>query len=255
MKQLLTLFTFLFLITSCQDNEDANSETCSEEVFCTLEFRSIVVTIKDKDEQPVQLDSYKVIRLDENKEIAVDPNYGNSHTGTYVIATDGTFTVNETIELQFIGFVNNQEVVRENYTVNEGCCHISLVSGDVDIKLPNSITSCGTKVIVDAGTFDTAPSDHIVINNVEINGDCLTINYSASGCSGSSWELKLVDSEMLTKSIPAQRSLRLSLKDNEACEAFITKEISFDITDLQLQGSSEVVLKIKDYSENISYTY
>jgi len=37
--------------------------------------------------------------------------------------------------LVFKGFIDNQEVVTANYVVTSDCCHVSLVSGNVEIIL------------------------------------------------------------------------------------------------------------------------
>jgi hypothetical protein len=42
--------------------------------------------------------------------------------------------------------------------------------------------------------------------------------------------------------MPYTIDLRLSLDNNESCEALITKEISFDIKDLQIEGENEIDL-------------
>ena len=62
------------------------------------------------------------------------------------------------------------------------------------------------------------------------------------------------DSEIILESIPPQRELRLSLKNEEACLAFITKEFTFDISSLRVDGN-QVQLKIVNADETILYEY
>ncbi len=120
-----------------------------------------------------------------------------------------------------------------------------------DIENSNN---CDFETIISAEQYGNAPSDQLSINSIEINGNCLKINFSSSGCSGDTWELKLIDSEAILKSNPPQRVLRLSLKNEEACLAYITKELTFDISNLQVDGK-KVQLNITNSEDNILYKY
>lgn len=115
-------------------------------------------------------------------------------------------------------------------------------------------SNCDQITIVSAEEYKTAPNDGITINSLEINGDCLKINFSSSGCDGHSWEIKLIDSEDILKSLPPQRNLRLSLKNTELCQRYITKELTFDITKLRVEGN-QVLLNITNYNDQILYKY
>ena len=115
-------------------------------------------------------------------------------------------------------------------------------------------TSCEQVTILNSELYLSAPSDELTINSLEINGDCLKINFSSSGCSGNSWELKLIDSEDVMESDPSQRNLRLSLKNEEMCEAYITKELTFDISNLRV-GGSRVKLNLTNSNKYILYEY
>lgn len=123
-----------------------------------------------------------------------------------------------------------------------------------DKESSNEEVKCDYQVIVNDVMYDTAASDFINIDNVEVLGDCLEITFSASGCSGDSWEVMLLAHEKVLYSNPAQRSIRLSLKNEEMCEAYITKTTSFNIEALQ-SGGNEVFLNLDNYEERISYTY
>ena len=82
----------------------------------------------------------------------------------------------------------------------------------------------------------------------------MKINFSSSGCNGDTWELKLIDSEDILESNPPQRNLRLSLKNEESCLAYITKELTFDISNLQVNGN-KVQLNLTNSDKNILYKY
>jgi len=117
-------------------------------------------------------------------------------------------------------------------------------------------TECDQITIVDAGLFDTAPDDGLAIQGVELQGDCLAITFSSSGCDGSRWVTKLIDSEAVLESFPVQRVLRLSLQNDEECDAVITRTLSFDLRPVQLEAYDRIILNIDGYEgERILYTY
>ncbi len=118
----------------------------------------------------------------------------------------------------------------------------------------NNSMACDLKTLISSEEYANAPSDQLTINSLKITENCLKINFSSSGCSGDTWELKLIDSEDIMESNPAQRNLRLSLKNGEACTAFITKELSFDISNLQIDGN-QVLLNITNSNDEILYKY
>ena len=82
----------------------------------------------------------------------------------------------------------------------------------------------------------------------------MEINFRAGGCDGDTWELKLIDSEEVFESDPPQRNLRLSLKNEELCEVYIERELTFDISNLQVNGN-RVQLNITNSDDEILYEY
>lgn len=114
--------------------------------------------------------------------------------------------------------------------------------------------NCDFKTIISGEQYVNAPDNQLVINSLDINDNCLKINFSSGGCEGNTWELKLIDSGDVMESNPPQRNLRLSLKNEELCEAYITKELTFDITNLKVNGN-KVQLNIINSDENILYEY
>ena len=114
--------------------------------------------------------------------------------------------------------------------------------------------NCDSGTIISAEQYSNAPADQLEINNLTINDNCLKINFSSGGCDGNTWELKLIDSGDIMESNPPQRNLRLSLKNEELCEAYITKELTFDISNLKVDGN-KVQLNIINSDENILYEY
>ena len=117
-----------------------------------------------------------------------------------------------------------------------------------------SPSDCDERIIISKSEYNNAPNDDLTINILEIKDNCLIINYSASGCSGDSWELKLIDAGDILESYPPQRNVRLSLKNDELCDAYLTREISFDITSIQLEVK-KLYLNIKNSGDQILYEY
>lgn len=118
----------------------------------------------------------------------------------------------------------------------------------------NDFSVCENQVIVSADEYVSAPDDLLTIINAQISGDCLKIKYGSSGCDGSTWELKLIDSGIILESSPPQRNLRLSIKNDELCDAYFEKEISFDISNLQVSGN-QVLLNLTNSGDQFSYNY
>jgi hypothetical protein len=114
--------------------------------------------------------------------------------------------------------------------------------------------NCDFETVISTEQHANAPSDQLTINSLAINDNCLKINFSSSGCDGDTWELKLIDSEVVLYSFPPQRNLRLSLKNEELCKAYITKELTFDISNVQVDGN-QVQLNITNGDESILYEY
>lgn len=115
-------------------------------------------------------------------------------------------------------------------------------------------SQCGFDTLISAEQFKNAPSDQLLISDLKIENNCLKISFSSGGCDGSSWELKLIDAGEIQESDPPQRNLRLSLKNEELCLAIVNRELSFDISNLQLEGN-RVQLNFANSDQRILYEY
>lgn len=124
-------------------------------------------------------------------------------------------------------------------------------SREAEPKLPEG---CYLKVTINNGQFKNGPSDALTIQDAKITGDCLNIRFGASGCDGKSWEVKLYDSGEVLYSDPPQRNIRLSLRNKEMCEAYLTREISFDVSALQVNGN-KLLLNLVNSGIRLEYTY
>ncbi|AXG70375.1 hypothetical protein KORDIASMS9_02614 [Kordia sp. SMS9] len=134
------IITSLFIATlliSCNNDDDSNSDC--ENVPCTTEFITIVISIKDQNQNPVALDSYEVINIETNEDMTILLSASGfeiaQQLGQYPLLDDGSLEANQERQVQFKGFINNQEVISSTYTVSTDCCHINLVSGTVELTL------------------------------------------------------------------------------------------------------------------------
>lgn len=117
-----------------------------------------------------------------------------------------------------------------------------------------NLKSCEQLTLISSELYANAPNDALTINSLEIDKDQLKIKFSSSGCDGGSWEVKLIDSGDIMESDPPQRNLRLSLKNEELCDAYFMKEFTFDISNLKVNGN-KVKLNITNSNKDILYEY
>lgn len=117
------------------------------------------------------------------------------------------------------------------------------------------VAYCGQSVVIDTDFFDSAVSDSYELLSVNLSDDCLTIEVSASGCDGESWSMVLVDSGSVAESSPEQRYLKFIFSNDEVCLAVFSQSRSFDLQNLQVEDSNEIVLNIDGFTEPITYTY
>ena len=130
---LLCIFTSS-VFTSCNDNDKSCQETA-----CTLIFVTINLTIVDQNQDPIVLDSYELINLETNTPITLSFSAAEltqfAQQGIYPVMDDLSMQENQQLNIQFRGFINNQEVITQDYTVAKDCCHVGLISGDTEVTL------------------------------------------------------------------------------------------------------------------------
>jgi hypothetical protein len=120
----------------------------------------------------------------------------------------------------------------------------------------NSVpTNCDALTLIDSFTYENAATSPYTINSAVLNDDCLVINISASGCDGNSWLIELLDSGGVSDSNPPQRSTKLFLTNDEDCLTVINRVRSFDLSTLQIDDASEIMINIDGLSEPILYSY
>ena len=130
--KLVLILTFGFFI-SC--NED-DSNNCSD-LICTTEFKIITTSVMNADSEIVILDDFKVIDSDNEEDVTISESLYSlelaQETGQYPIVADGSIELNKKRKMTFIGFINNQEVIRSSYEAEEECCGVNLISGNLDL--------------------------------------------------------------------------------------------------------------------------
>ncbi|WP_303318497.1 hypothetical protein Q4Q34_04090 [Flavivirga abyssicola] len=124
---------------------------------------------------------------------------------------------------------------------------------DDDIK--PTIDICDQKTVINKNIYNNLVSADFNLVSAEITNNCLTIEISASGCDGNSWEFNLVDSGAVAESSPEQRYLKFQLINQEACLAVFKKTISFDLAPLQINGSNEIILHFEGLESLLRYKY
>jgi hypothetical protein len=116
------------------------------------------------------------------------------------------------------------------------------------------VNSTDRKLIISNDFFKNAPSDPLLISEAKIVGDSLEIKFGASCCDGNNWEISLVGSADIHYSVPPQRQIRLSLKNNELCTAACGKTIAFDIKPSRVNGG-QIILRLEGWQETLFYKY
>ncbi|NAS14038.1 hypothetical protein [Poritiphilus flavus] len=143
-KLFLIAFSLLLSLaqTSCNSDDDNGNEDGNarcEGTICTAIFIRINVSLTDQDQNPVALDSFTVTNLQNGEDMTVSLTPSElaeaQETGLYPLTEDGSFGLNEEREVQFKGFINDQEVLSSDYIVSTDCCHVGLDSGDLELTL------------------------------------------------------------------------------------------------------------------------
>ena len=135
------LLIILGFITGCNqddNNEESNLIDCSN-LICTSEFTTITVSIRSENFDPVFLDDFKVIDVNTGLDVTpsetVFPMELILESSEYPIISDGSIALGETREMEFIGFINETEVIRSIYVAEERCCGVHLLSGDLNLEV------------------------------------------------------------------------------------------------------------------------
>jgi hypothetical protein len=107
---------------------------------CQTNIVYISMTIKKTDGSNVLLTGAKLVRLSDNYVIYMESNNGvivDQPNLRYTLISDSHRKVfaGKKVEVEFQGFINDTIVVRRTFTITADCCHVALISGDLDIVL------------------------------------------------------------------------------------------------------------------------
>lgn len=116
-------------------------------------------------------------------------------------------------------------------------------------------TNCNKISVIDETKYNQTNTNNYNITNVVLNGDCLEITLSSSGCNPNNWDMNFVASEVVVETLPNQWNAKVELINNEACQALFQKTVSFDLTPFQMAGQNTVQIDIDGWNNNIMYQY
>ena len=128
-----------------------------------------------------------------------------------------------------------------------------LISCSTDDNPPNECDA--TSEVIAEDNFDAINTSNYVVLDVQLNGDCLEITIGSSGCDSNLWVLNLYSTNAFYAIYPIQRAVKIELINNQSCEAFFQKTISFDLTPFQIEKVNKVPLNIEGWNEQIVYEY
>lgn len=143
MNKLFVPFLVAFLavgLFSCKKDDTADS--ACENTFCTEQYVSFQVTIKNQNQTPVALDAFEVMDLDNDADYTIALSNmafeAAQQSGTYPLVEDlqlQTIGFNQERRIQFKGYVNGQVVIQADYVVQTDCCHVDVTSGNLQLTL------------------------------------------------------------------------------------------------------------------------
>ena len=129
MKKLKIIASILItgaLFTACKEEI---TECDIDGAICTKELRVVSVEIKDRNNEPVFLDSISVTTSGSSNVLFTEnPTDTN---GVYKLISDTEINdiVKEGTDVTFYGYSNALQIVSENYKVGHDCCHVVYING------------------------------------------------------------------------------------------------------------------------------
>lgn len=122
-------------------------------------------------------------------------------------------------------------------------------------------TTC-TPITIGDFDDDFLPADPITINSASIEDDCLFISVSHSGgCGDHVYELVELPIFCGTPPLPPTMLQLRHDDDDDFCEAYITTVVSYDLSNLQIEGENSIDISLTingdltGFNENMTYLY
>jgi len=133
---------------------------------------------------------------------------------------------------------------------------ISIIIGlsSCDKENDNSSISGNDLIVLDKDMYDTVSTSNYSILNAEIIDNCLKVEVYSGGCDGSSWEVTLVDSELVAESNITERFIKISLKNEELCLAMVVKTYTFDLTPIKF-SNNQIFVNLSNWENKLLYQY
>jgi hypothetical protein len=110
-------------------------------------------------------------------------------------------------------------------------------------------------ILLSHNLYSQTDTKNYNIKTATVVGDSLFVEITASGCSGNSWKITLIDSEEVAESNPIQRFMKISLENTELCMAIFTKKVSFDLKPIRVSGEKSVCINLDNWVLPLVYTY
>lgn len=129
MKKLKIIASILIsgvLFTACKEEI---TECDIDGAVCTAELRVVSVEIKNGSDKPILLDSISVIKSG-SSDVLFTANPTNTD-GVYKLISDTEINdiIKEGTDVTFYGYLNDLQIVSENYKVGHDCCHVVYIGG------------------------------------------------------------------------------------------------------------------------------
>ncbi len=125
-----------------------------------------------------------------------------------------------------------------------------------DKKDAPALPDVNSSTVIDPALYEK--TNPMLVSDVRVIGDVMQVKISASGCDGSTWKARLIDSGSIAKSNPVQRKAKIEFTNMEACLAFFSKIFIFDLKPLRVGSSNEVnvILDLGNgKTESVLYKY
>lgn len=144
LKNLPSVILTVLVLTlfSCKNKKADPADIC-ENILCPAVFKFATIKAKDKNSQPYELDNFYTIELSTGKEIRflgkdILIDSIRRANGVYPVLSDAQMdlTTIEGVDFQFHGFKDGKEVITETYKINHNCCNIKILSGPLEITIP-----------------------------------------------------------------------------------------------------------------------
>ncbi len=117
-------------------------------------------------------------------------------------------------------------------------------------NMPNS-EGCGEKVIFSSAEF-ISTDNGVAFSNPVVEGDCLSITVSYSGCDDAI-DFSLVTDGKVAYTLPPALRFDVKRGTNEGCKILFTKEVKFDLSEIRslLNGADKARLSFP----GVAYTW